>query len=382
MLRRDLLQAIGATALAACAPTSTQLLAPPRQAASNDKRAEPPPKPRPKKILILGGTGFVGPALVRDAIARGHTITLFNRGKTAPGLFPDVETILGDRQTELDRLKGRDWDAVVDTWAPGPTLVTRAAELLRDHVAHYVYVSTISVYKLTKAPLDESSTILELPPGTDLKSIKKIDETNYGALKALGEKAAETTMPGRVTNVRSGLIAGPGDKTDRFTYWPIRMARGGEMIAPGSPSDPMQFIDVRDLGAWIVGTIEGAHFGVYNVVGPEKPTIGGVLDSVAHAVGHDAKLTWVPHEWLEKNKANGWENFPAAVGPDDDEAGFAKVSAARALATGLRFRPPGVTAKDALAWWNAQPEEHRAKSPGIAPAREAELLEAWRRAKA
>src|SRR5262249_45963850 len=155
-----------------------------------------------------------------------------------------------------DLLHGRDWDAVVDTWAPGPTLVKRAAELLRDHVGQYVFLSTISVYKLGRDPIDESSPVLTLPPDVTLASIKKIDETNSGPLKALAEQAAEATMPGRATSIRSGLIAGPGDPTDRFTYWPLRMARGGEMITPGSPDDPLQLIDVRDLGAWIITTIE------------------------------------------------------------------------------------------------------------------------------
>jgi 2'-hydroxyisoflavone reductase len=371
--RRDLLKAIGAgAALTACS-------------APRPPAAPPPPRsspaaltPGPKRILVLGGTGFVGPGIVRTARAHGHAVTLFNRGKTAPGLFSDVETILGDRITQLELLKGRDWDAVVDTWAPGPTLVSRAAELLRDHVGHYVFISTISVYKLGQAPIDEGSPVLQLPPGVALADIKKIDATVYGPLKALAEQAAEAAMPGRTMSVRSGVIAGPGDPTDRFTYWPLRMARGGEMIGPGSRDDRMQLIDVRDLDDWVVRAIEEKTMGVYNTVGPTNPSLGAVLDEVNGAVGGAARLTWLDQAWLDQNHAGGWEDFPLAVPSGNDDSGFAKVSAARAVAKGLRFRPLAETARDALAWWNAQPEARRAqKRPGITPEREAELLRLW-----
>ena len=189
-------------------------------------------------------------------------------------------------------------------------------------------------------------------------------------------------MPGRATSVRAGVIAGPGDPTDRFTYWPIRMARGGEMIAPGAPDDRLPFIDVRDLGAWFVTLVEQGTMGIYNAVGPDDPAIGSVLGAVKAATGPEAKITWVDAAWLEANKSGGWDDFPLAVAKGDAEAGFGKVSAARAVAKGLRFRAPGETAKDALAWWRAQPEEERAKKhQGITAEREADLLQRWHAAR-
>jgi 2'-hydroxyisoflavone reductase len=331
---------------------------------------------------VLGGTGFAGPPIVRAALARGHAVTLFNRGKTNPGLFPNVETILGDRMTQLELLAGRDWDVVVDTWAPGPTLVRRAAELLRDRVGHYVFLSTISVYKLGREPIDESSPTLPLPPGFELgKKVASIPPEAYGPLKALAEQAAETAMPGRSTSIRAGVLAGPDDPTDRFTYWPVRVARGGEMIAPAPRDDRMTFIDVRDLGEWMVTVGEQGHKGVYNAVGPGDPALSSVLDGVRAGVGGDVRVTWLDHAWLQKNDAVGWENFPLVVASTDEEAGFGHVSAARAIAKGLRFRPVADTARDTLAWWNAQPEDRRAKKrPGIAPEREVELLGRWHKA--
>jgi 2'-hydroxyisoflavone reductase len=329
--------------------------------------------------LILGGTGFAGPPIVEAARARGHRVTLFNRGKTNPGLFPDVETILGDRMTDMDRLGGREWDAVIDTWAPGPTLVSRAAELLHEHVGHYLYLSTISVYKLGRDPIDEQSEVLKLPPGLALKDIHAIDEKVYGPLKALAEQAAEAKMPGRATSVRAGVLVGPTDPSDRFLYWPPRMARGGEMIAPGAPDDRMTFIDIRDLGAWFVTLIEQKTMGVYNAVGPSDPLLGAVLEQVRRGVGSTAKLTWVDGAWLEANDAAGWGSFPLAVLKGDEQAGFGRVSAARAIAAGLTFRPAADTARDALAWWNKEPAARRAQErPGITLEREAELLQKWR----
>jgi 2'-hydroxyisoflavone reductase len=373
--RRDWLKGAGGLALAACAANPSPV-APP---------APPQPTPRPtsKRILVLGGTGFVGPPLVSAARARGHTMTLFNRGKTNRGLFPDVETILGDRMTDLERLKGREWDAVVDTWAPGPTLVRRAAELLKDHVGQYVFVSTISVYKLTPAPIDESSPVLPLPPGVEIGKPMTIDDKTYGPLKVLAEQAAEATMPGRATAVRAGVIVGPGDPSDRFVYWPLRVARGGEVLAPGAPNDPMQFIDVRDLDEWIVRAIEEKHTGVYNAVGPDEPQIGAVLGSMKTALASDARFTWVPSSWLEKNAVRSWGSFPLAVPAEADDSGFARVSAKKAVAKGLRFRSPGETAKAALAWYRAESAERRAeKRPGVTAEREAELLASWRSAMA
>jgi 2'-hydroxyisoflavone reductase len=370
LTRRDLLRGMGAAAAVAGCTSK-----PPSVAVSTMPSAAPQSVPSSsKRILILGGTGFVGPAIVNAARANGHVLTMFNRGKTNPHLFPDVETIIGDRRTDMDRLKGRDWDAVIDTWASLPRGVRTAAELLRDHVGQYLFVSTISVYKLGRDPIDEGSPVLTISDPT----IEKVDDNTYGPLKALAEQAAEKAMPGRVTSVRSGVIVGPGDPSDRFIYWPERMTRGGEMIVPGVPTDRMQFIDVRDLGEWMVGAVEKRTVGTYNIVGPRDPSLGVILDACKSALASDVRFEWIESAWLDKNDASGWAAFPLAVPHDADDSGFGKVSAARALATGLRYRPTGETAKAALDWWNAQTEERRAKKrPGLSADREADLLKRW-----
>jgi 2'-hydroxyisoflavone reductase len=366
LYRREFLKAVGAVAaLSGCA------------ASQNRSQRGSRPAVAPRRILILGGTGFIGPAIVGAARAAGHKLTLFNRGRSNPGLFPEVETIIGDRGTDLDRLRGRDWDAVIDTWSRFPSAVRAAAELLRERVPHYVFISTISVYKLGRDAIHEGSPLLhaEPPPPEDM------DLRNYGPLKVLCEQAAMAAMPGRVTVVRPGVIAGPGDPTDRFTYWPVRMARGGDVLVPQGPDYRMQLIDVRDLAEWIVRAIEARHLGTYNAVGPEDPSLRSVLESVRGGVpgGSGARLIFVDGKWLEQNDVGGWGDFPLAVAGDSDSRGFAQVSAARALAKGLRFRSPADTAKDTLAWWQAQPEERRArKRPGLSPEREAELLRLWR----
>jgi 2'-hydroxyisoflavone reductase len=302
-------------------------------------------------------------------------LTLFNRGKTNPTLFPDVERILGDRRTDIDRLKGRSWDAVVDTWVNLPRTVRAAAELLRDQIQQYLFVSTISVYRLGREAIDERSPVLTLPD----EKTEKLDATTYGPLKALAERAAEEAMPGRATAIRAGVIVGPGDPSDRFVYWPLRLARGSEVLVPGTPGDRMTFIDVRDLGAFIVTAIEKRLVGTYNAVGPGDPSLGAVLGDMKAAVGGGARLTFVDKKWLEAHQAGGWGDFPLVVNAGDEEAGFGRVSAVRAIAGGLRFRAPGATARDTLDWWNAQPEERRNQPrPGATPEREAELLRLFR----
>ncbi|MCU1277594.1 MAG: hypothetical protein JWM53_1140, partial [bacterium] len=361
--RRDFLAALAAAA-AGCAMSSKR---------SSTTRAAPSPKP--KRILVLGGTGYIGPHIVNAARARGHTLTLFNRGKTNPGLFADVETIIGDRRTDIDRLEGRDWDAVIDTWVMMPKSVQAAAALLKDHVGQYLFVSTISVYKLGKEPIDESSPVLA-PKTVNAEKLEGVED--YGGNKFLAERAAEEAMPGRATNLRAGVIVGPGDPTDRFIYWPLRMARGGEVLAPGTPDDRMQFIDVRDLAAFVVRCLDERIVGTYNCVGPDDPALGHVLDACKSAAKSDARITWVDGKFLEAEKAGGWNDFPLAIGNGDQQAGFGHVNAGKAIARGLGFRTPVESARDALAWYAAQPGERRAKArPGLTPEREAELLQKW-----
>ncbi len=329
------------------------------------------------KILILGGTKFLGPQIVDAARARGHTVTLFNRGQTDAELFPELEKLHGDRDGDLKALEGRAWDAVVDTSGYVPRIVRASAELLAPSVGQYVFVSSISVYADPVAAFsDESAKLATLPD----PSSEKVEE-HYGALKALSEQAAEAAMPGRVTSIRPGLIVGPMDPTDRYTYWPARMARGGQVLAPGSGEDPGQYIDARDLGAWIVHVIEEKHVGVYNAVGPaQKLSIKELLGAANQAAGNVAQLTWVDTAFIEEHEVAPWLELPAWTGSD---LGFATIVAQKAIDRGLAFRPALETAKDTLAWWLTLPEERRARPrAGLAPDKEAKVLKAWKERKA
>jgi 2'-hydroxyisoflavone reductase len=333
---------------------------------------------QPLSILMLGGTGFLGPQTVEAALRRGHKVTLFNRGKTRPGLFPDLEKLHGDRETDdLKALEGRKFDAVVDTSANVPRWVKKAAAVLGPNIGHYVYISSISVYPDNSKPgMDETAAVAKIADPTT----EKITGETYGALKALSEKAAEESMPGKVAVVRPGLIVGPEDPSDRFTYWPVRVAKGGEVLAPGSPDDPIQIIDVRDLGSFLVRLIEDKTTGVFNALGPDKPlTMGQTLDACKQAARSDATFTWVDADFLEKQDVHGWSDMPAWVPNRGDTAGFAKVSNARAIKAGLTFLPISDTAKATLDWFRGLPETRRAKlHAGITPEREAKVLAAWK----
>jgi nucleoside-diphosphate-sugar epimerase len=331
-------------------------------------------KPKKRRILVLGGTGFLGPALVEAARARGHAVTLFNRGKTRPELFPDVEKLRGDRDGKLDALRGRSWDAAIDTSGYVPRIVKMSAELLGPEVGRYLFVSSISVYpEEVKAGADEASAVQTLDdPATE--DVGK----HYGALKAACERAAEAAIPGRVAVVRPGLIVGPGDPTDRFTYWPVRLDRGGEVLAPGDGEDPAQIVDVRDLAAWMIALAERGAAGTWNATGPaERLTMRALLERSRGAIGSKASLLWVPAAFLAEQKVAPWSDLPVWV--PGAESGFASLSNARAVAAGLRFRPAGETARDTLAWWKAQPPERRAKlRAGLSEAREREVVAAWK----
>ena len=328
------------------------------------------------KLLILGGTMFLGRHLVAAARARGHAVTLFNRGKTNPGLFPDLEQLHGDRNVGLGALEGRSWDAVVDTSGYFPRQIRMAMDALKGRAGQYVFVSSISVYADTSKPgMDETAKVATIADETT----EKITEESFGALKALCEKAAEAAMPGRVTNIRPGLIVGPNDTSDRFTYWPVRVARGGEVLSPGTPADPVQFIDVRDLGEFIVKTLDTKTTGVLNATGPASPLgIGTLLESCKTVSGSDARFTWVDADFLAKMKVVPFVDMPVWEVPEGETAGANRVSNARAVAKGLTFRPLSVTVKETLDWWRSQPKERQEKlKAGISPAREAEVLKAW-----
>jgi 2'-hydroxyisoflavone reductase len=330
------------------------------------------------RILILGGTGFLGPQLVEVARAHGHTITLFNRGKSNPHLFPDIEKLRGDRDGDLEALRGREWNAVIDTSGYVPRIVRASAELLAPAVEQYVFISSISVYaNFAKKGIDEQH-----PVGTLDDKDKDSEDVaaHYGQLKALCEQAAEATMPGRVANIRPGLIVGPGDGSDRFTYWPVRVARGGEVLAPGSGDDDTQYIDVRDLAAWTIAVIEKGYKGVYNAVGPDQPiSMKSFLGECQRITGSDAVFTWVPADFLEAQKVAPWMQMPMWVPAKGEDIGFGSLSNRKAVVRGLKFRPLEDTVRATLEWFRSLPEERQAKMRAGLPAeREAEVLAAWR----
>src|SRR5204863_6357163 len=269
-------------------------------------------KPKPMRILILGGTGFTGPYQVGCALSRGHKVTTFNRGKTHPGELPnEVEQLVGDRSGNLDALKGRQWDVVIDNPTTLPAWVRDAAQVLKGNVERYVFTSTISVYGETKQGVDESAPLAKYegvdPYQETLEAMKASGYKTYGPLKALSEKEAEKWFPGKALVIRPGLIVGPRDESDRFTYWPVRIDRGSEVLAPGDPNDPVQFIDARDLTEWTIRMVENGGTGIYNATGPAKPLgIGGMLDGIKQAEKSNAIFTWVNEECLAQQKLEPW----------------------------------------------------------------------------
>jgi 2'-hydroxyisoflavone reductase len=322
------------------------------------------------KILIIGGTRFLGRHLVNSARAHGHEITLFNRGQTNPELFGQVKKIRGDREKDLDQLSGR-WDAVIDTCGYFPRIVRLSAEALKDKVESYVFISSISVYSdFRKIGINESDAVGRIEDET----MEEITETSYGPLKALCENAVQDVFGINSLIVRPGLIVGPHDPTDRFTYWPVRVARGGEVLAPDRPDVLTQVIDVRDLSDFIIGLVEQNVSGVFNATGPEYPlSFGRLLDVCKLVSNSDAKFKWAPLDFLNQHRVAPWSDLPAWLPDTGEDAGFARVDISKAVNAGLKFLSLEETVRDTLQWAGTRAADHQWRA-GLDEKREKELL--------
>jgi 2'-hydroxyisoflavone reductase len=343
-------------------------------------------------ILILGGTGFTGPEQVEYAIARGHRVTLFNRNKTRPNFFKGkvAEELIGDLNNDTSALAGKTFDVVIDNPTTLPAWVRNAGKYLAGHTNHYIFVSTTSVYRdQSEIGINENSPTTPLPDGLDPYTLDPQDASrHYGALKTRSEQEVAALYPGIHTIIRPCLIVGPLDRTDRFTYWPARIDKGGEVLAPDKPDDPCQFIDSRDLAEWTVRMAEMREFGTFNAIGPEKPmTIAEMLYGVKAVTTAGAQFTWVPWEFLQKQQVRPWRHMTVWQPPYGRTAGYQRRDASKAIAKGLTFRPLAVTAKDTLDWHKTRPEaEQRAtlngEINGLSMTREAEVLAAWKASRA
>ncbi len=331
------------------------------------------------RLLILGGTQFLGRHCVDAALARGFEVTLFHRGRTNPRLFPGLEHVLADRDGGLGALEGRRWDAVLDTSGYVPRVVGEAVRRLAGAVEHYAFVSSISVYAAVDRPgLEEDAPVAALAD----PSAEEITGETYGALKAACEREVVATFGARALVVRPGLIVGPEDPTDRFGYWPRRMRRGGDVLAPAPPDSPVQFIDARDLALWMLDLIAARAGGTYHATGPGAPLdFAGFLEACRTAAGREARLVWVDEAFLLERGVAPWSDLPLWV-PVRAQA-FARISCRRAIAAGLRFRSLLDTLRDTLEWELAHPVETRPPRPGLRgpgpleESREADLLAEW-----
>ena len=328
------------------------------------------------RVLILGGTGFIGPHFVNALRSRGHTLTLFNRGKRNPELFNDLEELIGDRNGQVDALKNRDWDVAIDNSGYLPRQVRLTADTLKGHTQYYLFISSISAYADFSSPgVDEDYRLAQLTDPTT----ENIGE-HYGALKAACEQIVQQTYGTDCSIVRPTYIVGPGDTTDRFTYWVVRAARGGEMLAPGSAADPVQYIDVRDLADFVRLCVEQRIPGRYNACNPPGAvTMGDVLETAKRQAKSDTRFVWASAEFLAAQKLVDSAEIPIWAPTTGELAGAALVSSARAVAKGLRFRDLDTTVRDTLAWHSQRPAEQQQKlRAGLTPAREAQLLKMLR----
>jgi 2'-hydroxyisoflavone reductase len=379
--RRDVLK-LGALALAATAARAGAQAAPADDAV--------PRAARSLDLLILGGTGLTGPHQVRYALARGHRITIFNRGRKQPEWLGQVEQLLGDRDTNdyasiaAEVAKGRRWDAVIDNPSSVPAWIRDAAKVLKGHVGGYTMISSVSAYAENATSGQDETAALATFDGDALKETSaslRADMTKYAGLKAAAEAETHRHFGDTATIVRPGLIVGPGDDTDRFTYWPLRLMRGGEVLCPGDGRDPVTFIDARDLGEWMIRLAENKARGIYNALGPDYGLdMAALLYGIRASTRAGAHFTFVPADFLEAQNVSPWGDMPVWVPVVGDSAGFHTRSNAKAIAAGLTFRSIADTTAATLAWFAAQPEERRKAGAraGIKPEREVEVLAAWR----
>ena len=345
--------------------------------------------PRKLQILIIGGTGFTGPEQVEYALARGHEITLFNRNRTGPDMFKGkVSQLIGDLNSDTSALQGKKFDVVIDNPTTLPAWVRNVAQYVRGNTGHYIFISTISVYAENGTPnADETAATLPMSEGLDPYTLERQEAgRHYGELKARSEMEVQQQFGDRFTIIRPGLIVGPLDPTDRFTYWPVRVDRGGEVLAPNSPDDPIQFIDSRDIAEWTIRMAEMGPKdagGIFNAIGPRLPlTMGGFLNGLTPITTAKSQFTWVPAAFLKAQNIRSWRDMPTWVAPTPQTAGFSKRNIDRALAKGLTFRKLEVTARDTLAWHKTRPQADQKKladgtTSGISAQREAEVLAAW-----
>ena len=371
-------------------------LAPIASAAQTGLRAD---GDQPLKVLFLGGTGFLGPHTIEILTDHGHEVTLFNRGNRKE-MFPELELIVGNRIADVEPglapladavAAGRRWDAVIDT-ASVHTWTGDTAEILKDVADHYIYISSLSAYASTAGDGRKEGDELASMPDDIADTIDRLpyDMNYYGAVKARSEAAAQEAFPGKATVIRPGLIVGPRDFTQRFTYWPARIREGGEVLAPGNPSDPVMFIDVRDLAAFVVDVIEDDHYGVFNANGPttKTMTIGDLLTACRDATDSDAEFVWADAEFLASQGVGPWGAMPVWIPPVEEMAGFHKTDVSKAAKAGLTIRPVETTIRDTLAWldeWLPEARESRdyeyqpgVNAAGISREREAEVIAAWR----
>ncbi|MFQ5607499.1 MAG: NAD-dependent epimerase/dehydratase family protein [Candidatus Zixiibacteriota bacterium] len=326
------------------------------------------------RVLIIGGTRFVGRALVEALVSRNHTLTLFNRGKSNPGLFPDIEEIHGDRETDLEKLAGRKWDVAIDTCGYVPRIVRKSTDLLADKVERYLFISTLSVYAdFSRPATKEDFPLAQLKNETT----EEVSAKTYGGLKALCESAVLDTFAERALIVRPGYIVGPHDPTDRFTYWMWRVSQGGTMLAPEPRNMAIRFVDVRDLAEFFTQAIERISRGVYNVSGPSHDlTLENLLNLARKLTGVQTRVVWVNAKFMADSDVKFGSDFPLCSPDKEKHRGFGSVDYSKALALGLRFRPLEDTIRDTLTWATSR-GDHYALKAGLSPDREKEALDKW-----